>query len=501
MIGSEIAIQIKSSEDPYLLLPFRFKRFPKSKILLVNEVGEFIFLNTTDFEKLISYKLNNGSELYYDLKAKSFISDSESELPYRIDLLATKYRTKKAYLRNFTSLHMVVITLRCNHRCNYCHASSQDADTQKFDMNIETARQVVETIFMSPSPYIKIEFQGGEPLLNFNAVKEIIRYAEKINKQKQKYLSFVLCTNLTLIDESILRFLKEHNVLISTSLDGSKDIHDANRILRKGGSSYDTFLEKLQITRRVLGKDKVSALMTVTKTNINQLRRVIDEYLNQDFRGVFLRSLNPYGYAKKVTGEQLNYPINEFIDAYIDAFEYIIHLNLQGQHFEEYFANILFTRILTPFSTGFMDLQSPAGAGILGTIYNFNGDVFPTDEARMLAAMGDNHFCLGNVLNNSYQEMFNGTTLRNIIKQSCVEIIPDCHCCPYQPYCGADPVRAYSVQKDKHYVGHIPTSEFCKKHKAIISYFMKLLEQNSEDVMNVIWAWITKRDINELKLS
>jgi hypothetical protein len=90
--------------------------------------------------------------------------------------------------------------------------------------------------------------------------------------------------------------------------------------------------------------------------------------------------------------------------------------------------------------------------------------------------------------------------VKKIIRNSCVEVIPGCYSCAYQPYCGADPVRAYSHQKDKTYVGHMPTSEFCKKHKAIISFFMQLIEQNNEEVMDIVWSWITQRKTEEVRL-
>ncbi len=367
-------------------------------------------------------------------------------------------------------------------------------------MNVETSRRAVDMIFQSQSPFIKIEFQGGEPLLNFNVIKAIVQYAEKLNRRSGKQLSFVLCSNLTLITKEILNFLKDHNILISTSLDGPREIHDANRILRDGGSSYNISLEKLELTRSVLGIGNVSALMTITKDNIGKLRSVIDEYVRLGFHGVFLRSLNPYGYAKKGSGEKLQYGIEDFVSAYKDAIQYIIQLNLSGINFAEYFATILLTRILTPFSTGFMDLQSPAGAGILGVIYNHNGDVYPTDEARMLAAMADRHFCLGNVKRNTYNQIFTGELMEKIVRNSCVDIIPGCHSCAYQQFCGADPVRAYSQQHDTTYMGHMPTSQFCKKHKRIISFFMELISQDNEDVMDVFWSWVTKRPLNEVRL-
>jgi His-Xaa-Ser system radical SAM maturase HxsB len=326
-----------------------------------------------------------------------------------------------------------------------------------------------------------------------------VNYAKKLNKTARKNLSFVLCTNLTLVDNDILEFLKKHDILISTSLDGPKHIHDANRIMRNGQSSYDMFIKKLELTRSVLEQDKISALMTITRTNIYELNRVIDEYARLDFKGIFLRSLNPYGYAKKETGKALQYGVEEFVSSYQNAIRHILELNKQGKTFVEYFAAIILSRILTPFSTGFMDLQSPAGAGILGAIYNFNGDVYPTDEARMLAASGDTHFRLGNVIYNTHKEIFGNELLKKIIRNSCVEIIPGCHSCAYQPYCGADPIRAYSMQNDKTYMGHMPSSEFCKKHREIIAFFLNLIESDDE-ALDIFWSWITSRDLKQVKL-
>ncbi len=475
-------------------------RYPQNQRLLVNEVGEYLFLSDEDFSLFTNYSLSPNLRIYRDLKGKHFLSDSTSTIPSQINLLATKYRTKKSYLRHFTSLHMVVVTLRCNQICNYCHASSKDVSVQNHDMDVETARSVVEMIFESPSPSIKIEFQGGEPLLNFDVVKEIISYSEKINKARGKHLSFVLCTNLTLLNQDILLYLKKHNVLISTSLDGPKGIHDANRRMRSGGSSYDNVIEKLKLARSIVGPSNVSALMTTTHNSLGNLNGIIDEYVGLGFQGVFLRSLNPYGYAKSAHGASLSYNMSDFVNAYKKAIEYIIKLNQNGTNFVEYFAAILLTRILTPFSTGFMDLQSPAGVGILGAIYDFNGDIYPSDECRMLAAMGDPHFRLGNVKQDSYDDIFNGSLLQNIIHNSCVEIIPGCHSCAYQQYCGVDPIRAYSEQNDKAYMGHMPTSDFCEKYKQIITYFIQLIQQNDQSVMDVLWSWVTRRNYNEVRL-
>jgi len=485
---------MKNPSIPYRILPFRFLRYNERELLLVNDVGEFIFSDVNNFERLITYDLDSGCQFFLDLKGKHFLTDTNIE-PV-VDLLATKYRTKKAFLKNFTALHMVVVTLRCNQRCRYCHASSEHPSGLEWDMKRSTAHKVVETIFKSPSPTIKIEFQGGEPLLNWETVVEIIEYAEKLNRTERKDLEFVLCTNLTLMTEDMLAYIKKHNMIISTSLDGPPGLHNSNRVFRSGGGTYDLFVKKLEMARDSLGVNKISALMTATKGCLSRIKEVVDEYVKRGFQGIFLRALNPYGFARGEI-ESLGFSTKDFVTAYKDAIQYIIGINLRGTYFEEFYTTLLLTRMLTPFSTGFMDLQSPAGAGISGAVYDFNGDVYPTDEARMLAKMGNHAFRLGNVMTDSYASMFGGRKLRSLIGRSVMEILPGCHSCAFQIYCGADPIRNYTAQGDV--IGHRPTSDFCKKNREIIRFLFELVRSDQEEIMDVFWSWITKRKLEEIR--
>jgi len=144
-----------------------------------------------------------------------------------------------------------------------------------------------------------------------------------------------------------------------------------------------------------------------------------------------------------------------------------------------------------------VDLQSPSGAGISGAVYDYNGDVYPADEARMLAKMGNKKFLMGNVVNDSYLDIFAGKTLQEIINKACVETLPGCAWCAFQPYCGADPIRNYSEQGDM--IGHRPTNDFCKKHKMIFNFLFELIRENDDQIMDVFWSWITKRPLKEIK--
>jgi len=472
----------------YKLLPFRFERFNDNEVFISNEVGEFTFVSNEDFKLLTSHQLDPKSQTFLNLKSKQILTDTEIE-PV-IEMLATKYRTKKSFLDNFTVLHMVVPTLRCNSNCAYCQVSRKDLNATEYDMTKKTAKRVVGLIFESPSSIIKIEFQGGDPLLNFDIVKYIIEEAEWVNIFKKKELEFVICTNLTLMTDKILKYLRGHRVYISTSLDGPKELHNLNRPLQETKNTYDILIDKIQLCRKYLGQDSVSALMTTSINNLRHLKEVVDEYITQHFCSIFIRSLNPYGFAKR-DKKYIGYEINEFIEEYKRVLDYIIEQNLNGKYLVESFAALLLTRILTPFSTGFVDMQSPAGAAISGAIYNYDGNVYVADEARMLASMGDKKFLMGNVHNNTYQELFNSEFVHSLISNSCLEALPMCASCGYQSYCGADPVRNYSEQGD--IIGNRPTSELCKKNKAIIKYLLGLIKKNDGGINRVFWAWINRQ--------
>src|ERR1043165_7487533 len=266
---------------PYRLLPFQFLQFDEGRKILVNEVGEHLFLSNEEFASFVARTLDQFSDLYYDLKGKHFLFDSDSPVPF--ELLATKYRTKKAHLAGFTKLHIFVVSLRCEHSCHYCQVSRVSADRALYDMSRETATRALDLVFRSPADSIKIEFQGGEPLLNFERIVQIVEEAEMRGAAANKSVEFVVTTNLALITEDMLDFFRGHDVLISTSLDGPEFIHNANRP-RPGNNSYRLTIQNIHRAREALGHDRVGALMTATHLSLNHPREIVDEYVRNGFQ-------------------------------------------------------------------------------------------------------------------------------------------------------------------------------------------------------------------------
>ena len=94
-------------------------------------------------------------------------------------------------------------------------------------------------------------------------------------------------------------------------------------------SAYDSFFENMLQVRRICGKGEPSALLTITRRNISSIESIIDLYRDLGFNNIFIRALNPYGYAVE-NKDELSYTVDEFIDAYDKALKYIINLNYRG---------------------------------------------------------------------------------------------------------------------------------------------------------------------------
>ena len=470
----------------YYLLPFRFIRLDDQKELLVNEVGDFLIVPFGTVERIVNKRIGKVSdeELYADLIATFFIS--ETPLPALLNVISTRYRTKKSFLDHFTALHIFVISLRCEHTCHYCQVSRVSENKKAFDMQRNHIDKGIDLMMKSPNPNVTMEFQGGEALLAFENIMYAVIQAKEKAMVFNKNISFVICTNLAIITDEMLIFCKEHEVLISTSLDGPSYVHNKNRH-RNGNNSYELAVKGIEKSRQILGFDRVSALLTTTNLSLQYPHEIVDEYYNLGFRNIFLRPISPYGFAN-YNERKNHYQTSEFLNFYKTALDKIIDLNLRGEFFREDYAAIILKKILTPFPVGYVDLQSPAGMINSVIVFNYDGKVYATDEARMLAEMKDFTFELGSLDTHSYEEMFYGEKARSFSDSWTNESLPGCSECAFQPYCGADPVFNYATQGTL--IGHRPTSSFCERNMAIIKHLFLIMEKDAR-IKNIFRNWIT----------
>jgi len=351
-------------------------------------------------------------------------------------------------------------------------------------MSEKTADRSLDLVFRSPSPTIKIEFQGGESLLNFPMVRYVVERATEINKKIGKSLEFVIATNLALLTDEVLDFCRSYSILISTSLDGPKYLNNKNRP-RPDGDSYERTISGVNRARIALGKDRVGALMTTTLASLDLGREIIDEYVAQGFDGIFLRPISPYGFALR-TRSHGAYDADRWLKFYLDGLDYILELNRSGLYFTEYYAATILTKMLTPFDTSYVDLMSPAGIGIGAVVYNYDGNVYASDESRMLAEMNDRTFLLGNVNKDNYEDIFTSEALLAPLEASYTGSVPMCNECAFEPYCGANPVFHHATQGDV--VGKKPLSPFCSRNMGI---FKGLIERSQDlETRRIFLSWV-----------
>lgn len=476
----------KSSNLEYSILPFKFYKLTHTKEALTNDYGNFLIVPIGTANRIVSRNIDESEDLYKELFSNFFISDKP--LPDLIDVLATRYRTKKSFLEEFTSLHIFVITLRCNHSCHYCQVSRVSENIQEYDMSFENLDLSIQHMFCTSSKSITIEFQGGEPLLAFDKIKYAVLKTKKENVSKSKNISFVICTNSTVFSDEILIFCKTHEIILSTSLDGPEFIHNANRP-KSGAKSYQLVVDGIKQARSIVGNGLISALMTTTSLSLDYPIEIIDNYILNGFSNIFLRPISPYGFALK-DKKKNSYEIDKYLNFYKLGLEYIIELNKNGTYFSEDYTTIILKKILTPFSVNYVDLQSPAGLINSVIVFNYDGYIYASDESRMLAENQDFTFRLGHV-NEEYQSIFYNEKSELISQYSCNESLAGCADCGLQTYCGADPVFHYATQGDPE--GYRPTSDFCKKNMEIISHILRLIDTRGEEVLPIFYSWINNK--------
>ena len=153
------------------------------------------------------------------------------------------------YLDNCMQMLTLQVTQACNLRCAYCTYSGNFVNRHHSNvrMSYETAKSAVDFYIKHSTNTDKLNFgfYGGEPLLEFDLIKNIIEYIEKNSEGKEK--GYNLTTNATLLNEEIVSFFQEYDVRLTISIDGPKEIHDKNRIKKDCSGSFDTIIENIKM--------------------------------------------------------------------------------------------------------------------------------------------------------------------------------------------------------------------------------------------------------------
>lgn len=478
------ARQAFAGRGGYQLLPLRFRRLPwdQHRVLVTSMSGDWLIVQQSDFQRAVLGHLESSDPLFANMESRFLITAD----PDRSTLapLLSQYKTRKSYLAEGPRLHIFVVSLRCHHTCAYCQVSRQPMGESAFDMSDFTARHAVERLFDFLAPTLTIEFQGGEPLLRFDRVRRLTELIEQRNRSEGRTLRFVIASTLHDLNDEQLSFMRDHGFELSTSLDGPEWLHNLNRP-RPERDSYRRTVEGIDRGRKALGEASVSALTTLTRRSLEVPQEIIEEYRKLGFHSISLRPLSPYGFARKTAGRN-GYAMDEFLKFYGAALDHLLAVNRSGYFMEETYGRMLMSLLLTPFSHGYVDLRSPTGAGLGALVYDYDGQVYPSDEARMLAAMGDHSFSLGRV-DDSVEAWMNSPAMQHVLSAGVAEALPTCADCAYVPWCGADPIDHYARQGDT--IGHRPTSEFCRKQMGLFDVLLRRWEEGSAADREVLESW------------
>ncbi|MBL7056011.1 His-Xaa-Ser system radical SAM maturase HxsB [Candidatus Woesearchaeota archaeon] len=457
-----MALSYFAEKEDYSLNHIRARKI-RDGYLVTTDYGSWAYLSEEEYRQV---RTNNLKEpLLSLLKEKGIVLTQSNTENVILD-----YRKKWGYLFQGTSLHIVALTKRCNLNCSYCHASAEQLP-EGHDMTEDTAKKAVDFIFQSPSEEITIEFQGGEPSLNFETLKYIVKYAKKKNETVRKNLKFCIVTNLTLMNDEKLDFLMKEKIGICTSFDGCKEVHNANR------DQYDKVVSWIKKIKQVYDID---AMPITTKQSLPHYKEIVDEYVKLGLKNIWIKPLNNLGYAAE-SWKKVGITPEQFLEFWKNSLDYIVKSNKKTPLIENY-AFILLKKILTKECVNFTDLETPCGAAIGQIAYNFDGDIYTCDEGRFFDI-----FKIGTV-NDTYKKVLSSGQTACVLKASLNDNNPHCEVCAYKPYCGLCPVLSYAE------TGNIVSKIPDKRCDILMGMFTHIFDKMlfDEEYREVFMSWIEK---------
>lgn len=439
-------------------------------VLVSDCAGRFMLAETSLADRLHRSAFNPGDvEL---LQAQGLIPRD------RLGRLALVYaRERRRLISNKLDYLILVPTLRCNLACSYCQVSRAGLDTIGFDWSDETLKAVLARVAALDVKSVKIEFQGGEPTLRPDLIAAVIDAVPAGVEAR-----FVICTNLQAVDDRLLSLFDRDDVSISTSLDGPLPIHARQR--HGEMSMAKSFLDNVRMLIARYGPDKISALPTIDPLAPPDADTLIESYAELGFTSVFLRPVNYQGFARK------RYPVsrNNSPDwlAYHRAFvDRLIERNWEdrSQVFEESYFSLLLRRIFRPGEDRHVDLRNPNPVGHDYIVMDFDGRVYPTDEARMLTRSGIIDLAIGDV-----HSGWDTPARAALDSVSTNDGDPACEACTYQPYCGRD------IIDDIARYGRIDVprleTDFCRRHLSLFDHAFELIHSTDPAVQYSLRRWL-----------
>lgn len=453
--------------------PLRFQPLSENRFLFADDAGRAFFAAPSFADRFYADALTPKDRDF--LLAHGFAYLDENDLSYLGYVRALAGRVVQKRQLNYL---IAVPTLRCDLMCSYCQVSRVNADQHGFDWTIETEAHFLRFLDQLRSDTIQIEFQGGEPLLRIDVIERVIAFCEG----RFKSSSFVICTNLSAVDDRILEVFARANVHVSTSLDGPVETHRANRT--KSQPTTQAFLDNLANVIGRFGAGKVSALPTIDPANPPSVSGLLDVYESFGLHSIFLRPVSYHGFARKSFRSSRDE--TEVWNAYFDTFlEEILHRNNASERaFEEFYFTLILKRCLRGGENGHVDLRNPNPYGQDYLVIDHDGRLYPADEARMLTRSGIIDLSIGSI-EHGLTEV---DKLAALNSDAFNTFDPDCIHCAFQPACGADLIDDIARYGRRDLPRH--TTFFCRRQTHLFKRAWELIGSDSPKVRKSLCAWL-----------
>ena len=344
--------------------------------------------------------------------------------PDTFEPMANTLKEKTSGVVKALCLH---IAHTCNLNCSYCFASQGKYHGERAVMSFEVGKRALDFLIENSGTRhnLEVDFFGGEPLMNFDVVKELVAYARSIEKEKGKNFRFTLTTNGMLIDDDVIDFANRECSNVVLSLDGRKEIHDRFRVDYAGNGSFDKIVPKFQKLVEARGGKNYYMRGTFTHANPDFLKD-IQTMLDLGFTEL---SMEPVVCAPGDPAELTKEDMEIVKDQYEKLAALMLERHREGRPFTFY-------HYMIDLKGGPCIYKRISGCGS-GTEYMAVtpwGDLYPCHQF-----VGDESFKLGNI----YDGVTN--TARQCEFANCnVYARPECRDCWARLYCsGGCAANAY----------------------------------------------------------
>ena len=365
---------------------------------------------------------NDIEECY--LQVEDLVKKGKLFSPDVFQPMANKLKEKTAGVVKALCLH---VAHTCNLNCSYCFASQGKYHGERAVMSYEVGKRALDFLVENSGSRrnLEVDFFGGEPLMNFDVVKELVAYARSIEKEKNKNFRFTLTTNGVLIDDYVIDFANKEMSNVVLSLDGRKEVHDRFRVDYLGNGSWEKIVPKFQKLVNARGGKNYYMRGTFTHYNpdfLEDIKVMLDLGFNE-------LSMEPVVCASGDPSELTEQDLPVVLEQYEKLAELMIEKDKQGKPFTFY-------HYMIDLTGGPCIYKRISGCGS-GTEYMAVtpwGDLYPCHQF-----VGYEKFKLGDI--------YSGVTNVKIQKEfaDCnVYARPDCKDCWAKLYCsGGCAANAY----------------------------------------------------------